>query len=172
MNRTSTRSRARFLQGSWRSPGCHSLAVLCSQPVWAQAERPEDTIAAPSVSAAPVIVDGNQLFTVRGITSYPAQARAAMIREHIIAAARDETIAVKDIHSVESEDRTQIYAGKIQLLAVFDLDAENEGIDRKLLAAAFATKSQRQLTSTARTAADPCCCAIPLLRWPPRYSWC
>jgi small-conductance mechanosensitive channel len=116
------------------------LLWLCSQPVWAQADSPEDAKAAPSASAAPVIVDGNQLFTVRGITSYPAPARAALIRSYIIAAAEDETIPVEDIHAVESADRTQIYAGKMLLLAVFDLDAENEDVDRKLLAAAFTAK--------------------------------
>jgi len=142
MNRTSCP-----IAGCWpaRPLIAFVLLLLFSQAVWAQADPPEDSKAVPPVNAAPVIVDGNQLFTLRGITSYPAQERAAVVREHIIAAAKDKTIPVGDIHTAESADRTQIYAGKMLLLAVFDRDGEFEGIDRKLLAAAFTTKISRAI---------------------------
>ncbi len=116
------------------------LLCGCCPPAWAE------TAQAEAAAAAPVIVDGNQLFTLRGITSYPAGERAALARNHIIAAARDETIPVTDVHTVESADRTQIFAGTMLLLAVFDLDAENEGIDRNLLATAFSVKIAQAIT--------------------------
>jgi len=122
-----------------------ALLLLCVQPVWAQAAPSNGSGPLQQLDVAPVIVDGNQLFTVRGITSYPAAERAALVRNRIIAAARDETIPVTDMHTVESADRTQIFAGKLLLLAVFDLDSENEGIDRQLLAAAFTTKISKAI---------------------------
>ena len=74
------------LSAPWLMIG-FALLLLCGQPVWAQAVPPNDAQSLQPVNVAPVIVDGNQLFTVRGITSYPAPERAAMIRNHIIAAA-------------------------------------------------------------------------------------
>lgn len=116
------------------------LLLGCAHPVRAQPAPPQQADPLQPVSVAPVIVDGNHLFPVRGSPSYPAQERAARVRNNIITAARDETIAVTDVHTVEVAGQTQIFAGKMLLLGVLDLDGEFEGIDRKVLATTFTRK--------------------------------
>ncbi|HMN56955.1 MAG TPA: hypothetical protein PKE15_06900, partial [Ottowia sp.] len=122
-----------------------ALLLGCALPLWAQTAAPEPTDAAPSANAAPVVIDGHELFTLRGIRSYPAPERAEMVRQKIITAARDKSIAVTDIHTDEAADRTQIFAGNTLLLGVLDLDGEFEGIDRKILARTFATRIARAI---------------------------
>ncbi len=116
------------------------LLLGWGHPVWAQSAPPHPADPLQPVSVAPVIVDGNRLFPVRGSPSYPAQERAARVRENIITAARDETIRANDVHTVEAAGQTQIFAGRMLILAVFDLDGEFEGIDRKVLATTFTRK--------------------------------
>ena len=57
------------------------LGTLSSQVLAQQQAPPPDPT---GVSVAPVIVDGNKLFRVRGLPSYPATRRAAEIRQRII----------------------------------------------------------------------------------------
>ncbi|HET6592216.1 MAG TPA: hypothetical protein VFG48_04825, partial [Xanthomonadales bacterium] len=44
----------------------------------------------PPLNSAPVIIDGQRLFELRGVTAYPAEQRAAAIREAIVALAANE----------------------------------------------------------------------------------
>ncbi|MGB3393135.1 MAG: mechanosensitive ion channel family protein [Stenotrophomonas sp.] len=119
--------------------GC-VLLLGCGNSVLAQPAPSHHADPHPPMSVAAVIVDGNHLFPVRGSPSYPAQERAARVRDNIIAAARDETIALADVHMVEIAGQTQIFAGKRLLLGVLDLDSEFEGIDRNVLATTFTRK--------------------------------
>ncbi|HRN62150.1 MAG TPA: mechanosensitive ion channel family protein [Luteimonas sp.] len=123
-----------------------ALLLACGQPAWAQSASPDRTAPAQPANVAPVIVDGNHLFPVRGTPSYPAQERADSVRRNIIAAARDGSIQVSDIHTVESADRTQILAGNLLLLPVFDFDGEFEGIDRRVLATTYTRKIGQAIT--------------------------
>ena len=61
---------------------------------------------------APVEMDGNVLFRVRGVPAYPAEERAKTISKRIEAiAAADRSVAVASLRVIESEDRTRIMAG-------------------------------------------------------------
>ena len=123
-----------------------ALLLGCAQPVRAQPAQSDRTDSLQPMDVAPVIVDGNQLFQLRGSPSYPAQERAAHVRRNIVTAARDRTIEVSDLHIVESADRTQIFAGNKLLLGVLDLDGEFEGVDRKVLAITFTRNIGRAIT--------------------------
>ncbi len=122
-----------------------ALLLGCGQPALAQSAPSDHAGPRQPVDVAPVIVDGNHLFPVRGSPSYPAQERAALVRGNIIAAARDGTIAVTDMHTVEAAGQTQVFAGRMLMLGVVDLDGEFEGIDRKVLAATFTRKIARAI---------------------------
>ena len=87
------------------------------------------------VSVAPVIVDGNKLFRVRGMPSYPATRRAAEIRQRIIDLANDESFDTAQlIISNDEPIRTTVLAGDQELFSIFDEDAALENIKRELLA--------------------------------------
>ena len=66
------------------------------------------------VSVAPVIVDGNKLFRVRGMPSYPATRRAAEIRQRIIDLANDESFDTAQlIISNDEPIRATVLAGEL-----------------------------------------------------------
>jgi small-conductance mechanosensitive channel len=82
---------------------------------------------------APVKLDGKVLFFVRGISSYPAELRAATISKRIRKAASDRSILSDSIKITEGQDRTMIYAGKEFIMNIYDPDADLESIDRSVL---------------------------------------
>ena len=84
-------------------------------------------------TVAPVVVDGSLVMQVRGVSALPARERAKHIRKKIIEVAEDESISPADLTIVHETDRSAIYAGDSLLVNVFDVDAEIENLDRKLL---------------------------------------
>jgi small-conductance mechanosensitive channel len=91
----------------------------------------EDDAEPPS---APVVIDGDVLFRVRGTTGFPAEERARVIVGRIKALAADERIPVDAIAPVETETGTSISAGSHRLVTIHDSDARLESIDRATLA--------------------------------------
>jgi small-conductance mechanosensitive channel len=85
-------------------------------------------------STAAVQIDGNTLFYVRGITSFPAEERAQIIVERIISLAVDKSFNTDSIQIIEAEDRHVINANGNFIVRIFDADAEIEGVSRQLLA--------------------------------------
>jgi hypothetical protein len=85
-------------------------------------------MAAPAVTIerAPVVIDGEALFQLRGISSHPAKQRADGVAERIRAIARDASVPVSDLGVVEAQERSEIRAGERHILSVFDVDAEAE----------------------------------------------
>lgn len=112
------------------------LCGLLVAPVFA--EQPTPVSDPTGTLVAPVIVDGNKLFRVRGLPAYPATRRASEIRQRIIALADDASFSV-DLLTVSNEepDRSIVMARDQELLSVFDEDAELENIRRKLLAEVY-----------------------------------
>ena len=121
-----------------RSPAFMMILLLLHWAVLATFPAAASEAAAQDVAnAAPLVFDGKQLFLLRGVTSYPAQRRAEFVHAKITEAADDESVSVDELAIVDSADRTGIYAGKLLLINVFDVDAEFEGVDRRLLATAY-----------------------------------
>jgi small-conductance mechanosensitive channel len=91
---------------------------------------------ANKIKSAPIIIDGNVLFEVRGVTSYTAEKRANSIIAKIKEVAEDDSFSPDSIKIVEFEARSVIYANKTHIIQIFNADAEFEGLDRQDLAEA------------------------------------
>lgn len=89
------------------------------------------------IQTAPVILDGDALFTVRGVTSFPAAKRAEQIAERIRALAKDRSFNAQTLRLSEVPSGTQILAGDKVVVTVFNDDARIENVDRQVLAQAF-----------------------------------
>ena len=110
--------------------GIFSTSLLAEQ----QAPPPDPT----GVTVAPVIVDGNKLFRVRGMSSYPATKRAAEIRQRIIALANDKSFSTAQLTVTNEEtNRSIVMAGSQELFNVFDEDAVLENSKREVLATIY-----------------------------------
>ena len=119
------------------------LVVLAAAPVQAQAPQPaavgpaaEDAGAIPP--RAPVIVDGITLFSVRGVSAYPAEQRAADISRRIAEFADDPTVSLDSLTVVPAADWDEVHAGGKRVVSVFDSDARLEAVSRPVMARAYA----------------------------------
>lgn len=84
--------------------------------------------------SAPVTIDGQTLFRLRGVSAYPAEQRARVIAGRIEALAADETISIESLEIIETEGRSVISAGDQPVMNVFDADAAFENMARQPLA--------------------------------------
>jgi len=88
-----------------------------------------------ALETAPVEIDGQVLFKVRGLSSFPAGKRAEAITERIKNAAADASFASADLRTDTVGNGTVIMAGKNPLIIVSDADAQLEQTTRDNLAA-------------------------------------
>ena len=97
-----TRRRGMAGVGGW-------LAVVLLAPLLCPAQTretvPEEAAAVPR---APVILDGETLFLVRGTSAFPAEKRAAVIADRIRAAADDPAFVTGSLQAVEENDFSKI----------------------------------------------------------------
>ena len=85
---------------------------------------------------APVVLDGEPLFVVRGVMAYPAERRAQAIAGRIQAVADDRSVPVTSLRIVQTEHGSDILAGDRFLMTVTDLDTKQEGVAHSFMAAA------------------------------------
>ncbi len=114
-----------FLQTAGR-PIAALLCLLWLSNASAAEEQPK-VDAPPSIDAAPVIIDGVELFRVSGAASYPSAQRAQAVRERILELARDRRVPVDAIEIKPRDNRIDIVAGDRHIVAVVEHDAEFEG---------------------------------------------
>lgn len=151
VGRSRERCRRPAAAGRWQ-PGARRrliLAALCIVASWletapsaAQARgrqpsteiHPEATYDEPE--RAPVIVDGEVLFLVRGVTALPAARRARAIAERIVALAADSSISPNNLALTETpgEPWTRVMVDDMTIVTVTDADAGAERVSRKTLA--------------------------------------
>lgn len=113
-----------------------TLILLCVPfSVWASAEGIAAESEEDTAHLAHVVIDGRELFEVRGVSAFPAKRRARQIQDRIIAAARDASFDADDVRIVETANRSSLYAGDQLLFSLFDADADSEGIKRDILIA-------------------------------------
>ena len=112
--------------------------LMLAAPVAAIAAAREapDAPDAVKTASAPVVVDGEVLFRVRGVTAIPADVRADQISERITAIAADAGIPLDALRIVEVEGRSDLMAGERRIATVVDADAEVEDVRRQTLALA------------------------------------
>ncbi len=88
------------------------------------------------ILTAPVEVDGRVLFRVRGVTSFPAEARAAAIVARIESFAGDPAAEAAVVQVTDSSTHSTISVGDKRLMTLFDADARVEQTEREDLAIA------------------------------------
>lgn len=103
------------------------------------------------VARSPVVVDGIELFPVRGISSLEAPERARRISDRIVDAARDATLPLDAITTTPTEWGLEVALGPRPLLTVSSADAALVGTDAALVARGC---SERIREAIARYRAD------------------
>jgi small-conductance mechanosensitive channel len=119
------------------------LVIFIFLPLQGFPQPQEGTVTIESV--APVKLDGNVLFSVRGVSSFPAKERAANISERVKEAASDESISAEAVTITPEDNFYKVYAGSVLIMHVFDADAEVEGISRSLLAKTIQLKIKNSI---------------------------
>jgi small-conductance mechanosensitive channel len=84
-------------------------------------------ISPPVVPSAPVLLDGEVIFEVRGVSAYPAKERAKQISKRIATFAGDMTRSLQSLRMIEEKGFTLIFAGQQQLMALGKIDGQFEG---------------------------------------------
>ncbi len=125
----------------FRKPGIVLLIAVLVATITSATAAEETTSASPvteleaeMATTAPVELDGDRLFWVRGISAYPAEQRAGRIRDRIEALARNPDFRAEQLRLVESDLGVNIVAGEQLVMSVFEADARMEGVRRSVLA--------------------------------------
>jgi small-conductance mechanosensitive channel len=118
--------------------GLSASAAAPRAPAAPTAARPDGIEERPET--APVVVDGEALFRVRGVSAYSAETRARAIADRIEEAAADAGVPSSALTLVRGERSSDIAMGDHPIMSVFDGDGAVEGIHREDLAQAFATR--------------------------------
>jgi small-conductance mechanosensitive channel len=88
------------------------------------------------VATAPVVIDGVELFRLRGVSSFSAEARARIVEDRIIEVARDPAVTIDSLRVVDTNGVPAIVAGDRPIVTVLDADASLEQVGRAELAQA------------------------------------
>jgi small-conductance mechanosensitive channel len=103
-------------------------------------EQSDDKMILPPIlfPTAPVILDGEILFQVRGVSAFPAEERARRISERIDGFASDVNRPIQSLRLVEEKEITMIFAGDQALTGVINADGLLEGgVEREVLARVY-----------------------------------
>ncbi len=84
--------------------------------------------------AAPVALDGQTLFRVRGVSAMPARDRARQILERIVSLARNPAVDPADIRPVTEGDSIGLQYESQRILKLYPADAELEAVPLEILA--------------------------------------
>jgi small-conductance mechanosensitive channel len=112
----------------------------------AEPETPATEIPDAEIATAPVRFDDRTLFSVRGISSFPAPERAAGIAGRIRDLAGDSSVGPESIIVVPSELGLDIRAGNTRLLTLVAADAALESVSLQTLAATHRQKIAEAIT--------------------------
>ncbi len=129
------------------------LVLACTgAPAFGQTPATPDVEALRSeaTAVAPVIVDGEPLFSVRGVSAFPAETRAAGIRGRIEAAAANRQLPSASLTLEERPEGTAILASGRVLVFILDEDAALEQLDRALLAQTYLQRIQTAIDAWRR----------------------
>lgn len=114
-----------------------ALAAITPLPLAAQeciGEAPAVALETEMATTAPIELDGQRLFQVRGVSAYPAELRAESIKNRIEALARNPDFRAETLRWLESDVGIKIMAGDQLVMVIFDADARNEDVAPQELA--------------------------------------
>jgi small-conductance mechanosensitive channel len=94
---------------------------------------------------APVMVDGHNLFSVPGVLSFSAEARADAITKRIKDLTRDVMFKPESLSIADAEGTTDIVAGDLVVMSVTDSDARLAGKSRQDLAGDYTQRIRSAL---------------------------
>jgi small-conductance mechanosensitive channel len=116
----------------------HLIVAVLIMLAWAALGKTQTPVEgqeeAALVDTAMVSIDGQILFRLRGISTFPAARRADAVAERIVTLARNSSFDPATLRILEGETATRILAGDQLVLSVYDADARVEGIRRSVLA--------------------------------------
>ena len=115
---------------------CAAALLTTEAPSLAQDAGAMNAAVAAESPRAPVVIDGEPLFLVRGITSYPADQRARDIEGRIRALAADRSFDAASMTIGEQEGAAVILAREQRVMGVLAEDAVFEQVDPARLAQA------------------------------------
>jgi small-conductance mechanosensitive channel len=92
------------------------------------------------VTLAPVVIDGETLFSVRGVTALPAARRARGIEARIRELARNPRIGQQSLALRDGQSATSILADGQRIMAVLEEDAAVEQVTRQPLAQLYLSR--------------------------------
>ena len=119
------------------------ITLLLPPIVYAQSpaeiKKAESSVEFGIADTAPVVVNGEVLFRVVGISAHPAETRAGKIARRIEALAQDPSFNPETLRTEDTGDYHQILPGEGRkpILAVLKADADFEGVERLVLAEAL-----------------------------------
>ena len=121
------------------------LVLVVALPSTLSGQIPAQQKETPPIPQAPVRVSGKPLFTVPGVLSFPADARAAAISRRIQQLSEDVLFNPASISVVDSENMTDIMAGDVIVMSVTDPDAKLAKQSRQDLANDYAQRIRTAL---------------------------
>lgn len=93
------------------------------------------------------MLDGRALFKVRGVIAFPAEQRARIIEERLIAVGSNEALSLDALHVEEAPDRSVVKLSDEWVMAVFDADGQKEGTSRQLMAEVYRSRIKEALAA-------------------------
>jgi small-conductance mechanosensitive channel len=124
--------------------GCAALLAVALLLVAAaeaqQASLPE------AQRRAPVVIEGAELFELRGTSALPPEERAAIVRQRILDAARDPGFDPADLDLVPGDGSVLVSAGQRLIVSVVEADAQLEGVEPRVLALTFRDRIAEAIT--------------------------
>ena len=112
------------------------FGMLIAMASFAQAPAPasQQALLNDPMLAAPVVLDGQTLFRVRGTAAIPAQDRAAFILANVRRLADDSSIDPELGKLVPEDGAIAIVFGDIRVARIYDIDAQLDSVPLKLAA--------------------------------------
>jgi small-conductance mechanosensitive channel len=97
-----------------------------------------------------VVIDGETLFSVRGVTAYPAERRAGEIAQRIKTVAGNPSVSPESVTVEEHPNGSWLVAGGQRLMVVFDEDAALEETTRSRLAEVYRSRISESIVAFRR----------------------
>lgn len=121
------------------------LAALVSCLIFLRPVAAQEPERETRFDSAPVEVDGEVLFRVRGVEAHHAEQRAADIAADIEELASDPSFRPEALHADERGPVTNIMGGDVVVMVLTDEDAHLAGVQRPLLAMVYVDRISRAI---------------------------